>query len=256
MVSPIRKKHLGQHFLTNPETARRIAGFLKETADTIVEIGPGAGILTEVLIGRTGRLILIEKDAALLPDLKGRFGSRVDILHGDVLTLLPDLLDELGTATVVSNLPYNISSPVTFLLCQAAHLVPEMVLMYQKEVADRIRIEPGPLWLASSVFYDVKERMKLKPGSFSPPPKVHSSVLHFERLAQFEVEPDEGFFRFCRAIYENRRKLLARNLKRYGPHTVSVLDNLGLDHRIRVDQLDWTQLTLLYKEFCRYGIHI
>lgn len=256
MVPQIRKKHLGQHFLTNPETARHIAGFLLQSAETTIEIGPGDGILTEALVDRSGRLILIEKDNSLLPDLLARFGDRVEIRQGDVLELLPGLLNEVGSACVVSNLPYNISSPVTFLLCQAAHRVPEMVLMYQKEVADRIRKETGPLHLATSTFFETSEKMKLKPGSFSPPPKVDSAVLHFARHKKFGVEPDAMFFRFCRTVYENRRKLLARNLKRFGSDTVRILDELGLDPRIRVDQLDRTQLILLYKEFCKYEIHI
>ena len=249
MVSAVRKKSLGQHFLTNPETARRIAGFLIRPTTHIVEIGPGAGILTEALLQHVSQLIVVEKDESLLPQLRERFGERLDVRTGDALEILPGVLGAVQPVSVVSNLPYNISSPITFLLCQAVDHVQEMVLMYQKEVADRIRKEPGPLHLACTAFFHVTEKMKLKPASFSPPPKVDSAVLHFERRESFTVQPDPRFFRFCRAIFENRRKMLARNLKRFGAVTDGIMDRLGLDARVRVDQLTNSQLIEIYKEF-------
>lgn len=256
MVSAVRKKHLGQHFLTNPDTARRIAGFLDGDQGPVIEIGPGAGILTEALLSRFDSIHLIEKDASLVDPLKDRFGDRVIVHQGDVLEIFPELIQTLERAAIVSNLPYNISSPVTFMLCHTMSVIPEMVLMYQKEVADRIRKEPGPLHLAVTTWYEVEEMMRLKPGSFSPPPKVDSAVLHFRRRDEFPVEPAPSFFRFCRMIYENRRKLLVRNLKRFGPDAAGIPEKLGFPANVRVDQLANRQLIEIYKEFCTYELHI
>ncbi len=256
MVSGIRKKHLGQHFLVNPDIGRRIVSFLEGSPETVIEIGPGDGILTEHLVRGHDRVILVERDPDLLPGLNQRFSDRSKILEGDALETVPTLLKSLQNAAIVSNLPYNISAPLTFQFCEMAGHISEMVLMYQKEVADRIRIEPGPLHLAVMPFFDVKERMRLNPRSFSPPPKVDSAVLHFKRKAEFGVEPEPVFFRYCRAVFENRRKLLYKNIKRFGTDAVHAMEQLDLSDKIRVDQLSVEQLLSLYKELRNHGISL
>lgn len=256
MVSGIRKKHLGQHFLTNPEIGRRIVSFLERMPETVIEVGPGAGILTEHLASAYDRVIVMEKDPDLLPDLQKRYGDRVRIVAGDALDMIPDVAGSLKDAAIVANLPYNISAPLTFQFCVLAHHIGEMVLMYQKEVADRIRILPGPLHLAVSPFFDVRERMRLNPRSFSPPPKVDSAVLHFKRKPDFLLEPDSAYFRFCRSVFENRRKLLYKNIKRFGDRGIQVWDRLDFPDNVRVDQLSVEQLILLYREMRNDGISL
>jgi len=251
-----RKKHFGQHFLTNPETAERIVSFLK-WKDSVVEIGPGEGILTDILLSRGQPIHAVERDPELIPVLKERFGNELDIVSGDALDLMEKMPETWGQTAVVSNLPYNIASPLTFLFCRNVIRIPEMVLMYQREVADKVVSEPGPLNLAVLPFFETERVMTLKPASFSPPPKVDSAVIHFVRREKFEVEPEVRYFRFCRWVFENRRKMLYKNLMRKGDNTISgIFQKLEFSQSVRVDELTSPQLMALYREVKTHGIQI
>ena len=251
-----RKKYFGQHFLTNPETAERIVGFLK-WGGSVVEIGPGDGILTEVLLSRGQPIRVVERDFELIPALQSRFENKLDIVSGDALDVMENMPEAWGQTAVVSNLPYNIASPLTFIFCRNANRIPEMVLMFQREVADKVVSESGPLNLAVLPFFETERVMTLKPASFSPPPKVNSAVIHFVRREKFEVEPEAEYFRFCRWIFENRRKMLYKNLMRKRNNAIfGIFQKLKLSQSVRVDQLSSPQLMALYREVKTNGIQL
>ncbi|NOZ13897.1 MAG: ribosomal RNA small subunit methyltransferase A [Acidobacteria bacterium] len=251
-----RKKHFGQHFLTNPETAERIAGFLSWKG-AVVEIGPGDGILTAFLIRQSRVLRVVERDGELIPGLKRKFDGRLELIHGDALKIMKNMPESWGQSAVVSNLPYNIASPLTFRFCRNIKQIPEMVLMYQREVADKIVSESGPLNLAVTPFFDTRIAMTLKPASFSPPPKVDSAVVHFTRKKEFEVEPEDEYFRFCRRIFENRRKMLYKNImKKKDAGILKIFQQLNIPRSVRADQLSVSQLLALYREVKANGIQL
>ncbi len=251
-----RKKHFGQHFLANPATAERIAAFLQWDG-AVVEIGPGAGILTAFLLGRKRRVTVVERDSDLIPFLEKRFGDAIQIIRGDALDLMASPPESWGQIGVVSNLPYNIASPLTFLFCKQVKRIPEMVLMFQREVAEKIVSCPGPLNLAVAPFFEVRPVMLLKPASFNPPPKVDSTVLHFTRRRTLQVQPEDRYFRFCRRVFENRRKMLYKNImKNHRDKRAEVFRSLEIPQSVRVDQLSVRQLLCLYREVNKHGISL
>ena len=251
-----RKKYFGQHFLTNPETAERIVGFLQWDG-AVAEIGPGDGILTDFLLSRGQPMRVVERDSELIPGLKKRFGDKLEIISGDALKVMENIPKSWGQVAVVSNLPYNIASPLTFIFCRNISRIPEMVLMFQREVADKVVTEPGPLNLAVTPFFETNLVMTLKPASFSPRPKVDSAVVHFVRRKDFQVEPENEYFRFCRMVFVNRRKMLYKNLMRKQNSTMSgIFQKLEISQSVRVDQLSSPQLLALYREVKAYGVQL
>jgi len=215
---PRAKRRLGQHFLTDPRILQRIADALGATdADTVLEIGPGPGGLTEVLAARAGRLVAIEKDADLVPALRVRVPDatvvEADALEADWHALAgPEWL-------VAGNIPYNITSP----LIDKALAPPRparIVFLVQREVADRVGAAPGgEAYGALSVGVQAvarAERLFIVPaGAFHPRPKVDSAVLRLTPLAEpivanGEVEP---FRRLVVGLFGFRRKQLGRGLR-------------------------------------------
>ena len=215
---PRAKRRLGQHFLTDPRILQRIADALGPTAaDTVLEIGPGPGGLTEVLAGYAGRLVAIEKDADLVPALRARVPAaevvEADALEADWHALAgPDFL-------VAGNIPYNITSP----LIDKALTPPRprrIVFLVQKEVADRVGAAPGSeAYGALSVGVQAvarAERLLTVPaGAFHPRPKVDSAVLRLTPLAAPIVSDDEveRFRRLVVGLFGFRRKQLGRGLR-------------------------------------------
>lgn len=215
---PRAKRRLGQHFLTDPRILQRIADALGATADdTVLEIGPGPGGLTEVLAGRAGRLVALEKDADLVPGLRQRVPAAT-VLEGDALEADwhaiagPDFL-------VAGNIPYNITSP----LIDKALAPPRprrIVFLVQKEVADRVGAAPGSgAYGALSVGVQAvatAERLFTVPaGAFHPRPKVDSAMLRLTPLAQPLVgdEEVEPFRRLVVGLFGYRRKQIGRGLR-------------------------------------------
>jgi len=215
---PFAKKALGQHFLKDRKAIQTIAEAVAEGA-TAVEIGPGLGAITELLLDRVGKLTVIEKDNRFAEQWQQRAETQENlaVVHGDVLDVLEKAVKQSDADWVVGNLPYNISGPLTARLA-ALNLSGGMVLMYQKEVADRIVSGPGSRAYGSlSVMvrhhYEPKRLLVLPPGAFSPPPKVHSAVItltpHRRRppcdIRSLEATIREGF--------RHRRKTIANNFK-------------------------------------------
>jgi 16S rRNA (adenine1518-N6/adenine1519-N6)-dimethyltransferase len=233
---PKAKPILGQHFLSSEDAAMRIVDALGEMAQsTVLEIGPGRGILTSPLANRARRLIAVELDRVLAAQLRLKFGMarNVEIIEGDILKIDFDSLFgpkpglgrpgiELKTepVKVVGNLPYYITSDILLRLFDYAKYFESIVIMVQREVADRIAAEPGGrdyglLSATAQLYARVENLFTLPPGAFSPPPKVHSSVLRLtlEPQQQKLGVAGDGFIDFLRLSFGQKRKTLWNNLR-------------------------------------------
>ncbi len=230
------KKHLGQHFLYDPSILKRIVEAACLLPDeTVVEIGPGPGSLTEILSMRAKRVIAIELDRELARKLQNRFAgvSAVEVIHGDALRFP---YEELGPFSVVANIPYYITTPLIFRLLNARPALRSMTLTMQKEVAERIGAGPGgKAYGVLSVALQFCARPELKfvipKGAFRPVPKVDSAVVHMEVLKEPAVHvSDEGhFFRVVKAAFSQRRKTLANALKPLAGDAKNALLAAGVD---------------------------
>ena len=213
------KKSLGQHFLTSPTLARKIVDAAQiKREDTVLEIGPGLGILTSHLVASpTSKLFLCEKDRNFCEYLKGEYkNNKVKIICEDALILIPTLQVE-SPFKVVSNLPYNISSPVIISLLTACQTLPEtMVLMLQKEVADRLIAPPhdsnrGILTVLLELFGEVKIVERVSKNQFYPAPQVDSAVISFSNIKALGFEPKIAL-RILKLSFAGKRKKIKNSL--------------------------------------------
>lgn len=197
-----------------------------EPGDTVVEVGPGLGVLTEELAGRLdpvqgGRLIAVELDNTLLPILEKRFTDRpyVSFVHADVLEVSPLELTGGVDYKVVANLPYYITSAILRHFLEAKEKPDSLTVMVQREVAERMAAGPPDMSLLAVAvqFYGrPKVVFRVPPGAFQPPPKVESAVVHIEVYKQGEApvvpRSEAGFFRIAQAGFGQKRKQLANTL--------------------------------------------
>jgi len=247
------RKSLGQHFLISQAAIRRIVETIPP-GKVVLEIGPGQGAITEPLLQRAGKLVVVEKDDRFAAAWNERAAkvSALNCVHADVLTVLDGQIREYQPQWIAGNLPYNISGPLSAALF-AHHLSGGMVLMYQREVGNRIMAGPGSktyggLSVLARHFYDVKRLLTLPPGAFSPPPKVHSVVL---LLTPHGRKPVCGYAELQKTVrkgFAHRRKTIANNFR----DILSAEDwiNLGIDPKTRPEQLDynaWSRLAYLLR---------
>jgi len=215
------KKHLGQHFLRDQEIARKIVASLNATnCPNVLEIGPGMGILTSYLLElEDPEIWVIDIDRESIAYLQASYPQLKDrIIHGDFLKSdLAGLMDK--NLALIGNLPYNISSQIFFRLLGLKNVVPEMVCMIQKEVAQRIASPHGNktygiLSVLLGAYYDIEYLFTVEPEAFNPPPKVDSAVIKLTRNSTKELACDEKlFFRVVKQGFQNRRKTLRNALK-------------------------------------------
>ncbi|PIE01642.1 MAG: ribosomal RNA small subunit methyltransferase A [Acidobacteria bacterium] len=227
------KKHFGQHFLHDQKVIEKILALLDvQQSDRIVEIGPGPATLTKPLHQMNTHLTVIEIDGDMVDFLESScFNPPIDIIHGDFLKL--DLSPILHCQTkVISNLPYNTSVPITARMLHFSAFIPTMVLMYQKEVAQRIQAsvhtrDYGPISVMTRFFYRVSAHYDVGPGAFQPPPKVWSRVLKLERLERPLIEPAliPHAQRLLNALFGKRRKMVRGTLKKYGQQNWQTIYN-------------------------------
>lgn len=213
------KKHLGQHFLHDPNTARRIVASLHaQPPQPVVEIGPGEGVLTQLLLERYPSLTVVEVDPDAVAHLSQRFqASDLHIIHEDVLRWRPDqTLAE--PAAIIGNLPYNISSPIFFLLLSHRDWMTEGVFMIQKEVAERMAAKPGNkiygvLSVLLQAYFHISYEFSVPPTVFRPPPKVMSGVIRMVPLATEHPIKYASLQKVVKAAFGQRRKTLRNALK-------------------------------------------
>ncbi len=220
------KKSLGQHFLRDRNIARKIVGALSKSAHTLVEVGPGTGVLTELLVQQQDLdLYLVEVDPDLVHYLKHAYPSLQDrIITADFLKLELTRLHHKPMA-IIGNFPYNISSQIFFRVLEYRQQVHEVVGMVQKEVAERLVAKPGSkvygiLSVLLQAFYNLEYLFSVGPQVFSPPPKVQSAVIRLKRNdTQWLGVDEELFFKVVKTGFQQRRKTLRNALKSLLPKT-------------------------------------
>ena len=221
-MSEVRaKKALGQHFLTDQGIARSIVDALgADGVRDVLEVGPGMGVLTQYLLQRPDiDLKMVELDGESVAYLLRHFsGMEGKLLEADYLKLNIQKIFP-GPYRVIGNFPYNISSQIFFKILEDKDLVPEVVCMIQKEVADRIAEPPGSktygiLSVLLQAWYDIEYVLSVGPGAFNPPPKVKSAVIRLRRNGRTELGCDEKLFKqVVKTAFNQRRKTLRNALK-------------------------------------------
>ena len=245
------KKSLGQNFLQDAPVIERIVNALHLAPDdTVIEIGPGRGALTETLLTRADKVIAIEFDLDMIAFLRQRFGaSGLELVEGDVLDIgLGELVSE--TAKLVGNLPYNISTPILQRLIECRESFSTIVLMFQREVVDRITATPGgrDRGFLSVLVEDafVAERLfDVPPTAFQPAPKVWSSVVRL--TPRFSRARNAKVFRgVVSASFAQKRKTILNNLKNVFPDAAATLHVANIDTGRRAETLtldEWLRLS-------------
>jgi len=260
------KKHLGQHFLNDEDTAKNIANSLSGVGyGTVLEIGPGMGVLTKYLLESEAQINVIEIDrdsvAYLNNDFKNEHvnldtsNAKFKIIEGDFLKQdIPTFFNKKQVA-IIGNYPYNISSQIIFKAIENREYIPELSGMFQKEVAKRIVEKEGSkiygiISVLTQAFFDVEYLFTVPPSVFNPPPKVDSGVIRLIRKKDFSLSVDEKlFFRVVKTAFNQRRKMLRSSLKSFKlsdtlkedaifamrPEQLSVSEFIKLTHKIATD---------------------
>ena len=257
-------KKLGQNFLIDENVVHQIvaAAELSE-ADTVLEVGPGIGTLTQGLAESKARVVAVELDTRLLPVLATTLNGydNVRVVHGDILKV--NIMEEVGAPSfkVCANLPYYITTPIIFALLEKRLPMERLVAMVQKEVAERMAAQPGgkeygALSVAIQYYTEPKIAFIVPPTSFIPAPAVDSAVIVCKRREKPPVEVcDEGlFFRVVKAAFSLRRKMLSNSLKNMSIKSEQVakwLELAGVDGKRRAETLsleDFAKLTNSFNE--------
>jgi 16S rRNA (adenine1518-N6/adenine1519-N6)-dimethyltransferase len=263
---------LGQHFLASEDVAARTVDALGDVSEsTVLEIGPGRGILTSLLARRTPRLIAVELDRVLAAQLRLKFGMarNVEILEADVLAIDFDSLfgpkPGLGRpgmefkpqpVRVVGNLPYYITSDILLRLFEFSKYFESIVIMVQREVADRIAAAPGGseygiLSATAQLYARVEKLFVVPPVAFTPPPKVHSAVLRLTIDPQQEKlgVAGDGFIDFLRLSFGQKRKTLWNNLRgKYDEKGLKrALAEANVKPTARAETLDLAESAAVYR---------
>lgn len=249
------KKSYGQHFLKNDSIAARIAASLRRAGETgrVLEVGPGTGMLTKHLLAQSGwTLYAVEADRDMVHYLQQHYPALQErLIFKDFLDFNP--LEVFGNEPfcLIGNFPYNISTQILFKMLDYRLQIPEMVGMFQKEVADRVAAKPGSkVYGITSVllqaFYQVEYLFSVEPGSFNPPPKVRSGVIRLTRKENFELGCDEKRFRtLVKTAFNQRRKMLRNTLKPFFPAEVLMNDPF---FEKRPETLGWEEYVELVRK--------
>ena len=272
------KKSLGQNFLKDQEILNKIIEAANLSADDLViEVGPGTGALTEKLIQKAKKVIAIEIDNNLANELDSRLrgNDKIEIIHDDILKInLPELLCNLQSTIsnskeknlsyklpitnykVVANIPYYITSPIIQLFLENPCPPKEMILMVQKEVAERIVATPVKMsLLAIGVQYyaECKILFKVSKNSFFPVPEVDSAVIKITPKIKYDKDESKKFFRVARAGFCAKRKTLSNNLSSSfhleKKEVDEKLKNTGINPASRAQELsieDWKKLVKIF----------
>lgn len=257
---PAAIKRLGQNFLIDPNIVRKIvATAALNSRDSVLEIGPGRGILTEALCGAADRVTAVELDPRLHAYLSERQREfpRLTLVLDDAMAYPLETLPP-GTI-VVANLPYYISTPLLFRLLEHRDRFPRMVLMLQNEVADRLVAKPGTsdygvLSVMAQYAADITKVFKVSANCFRPRPEVGSAVVLLRDKKQRDLRPDEepAFAALVKAGFAHRRKTLVNSLKDEGyaqSNTAEILASYGLSPTVRAESISIVQFVELCRRF-------
>ena len=245
------KKYLGQHFLKDETIAKRIADSLSGDVHCVLEIGPGMGVLTKYLLQRDDiDFKAVEIDSESVAYLGSHYPQlkvvEADFLRLDLADLLPQGTDSMA---VIGNFPYNISSQILFKVYDNRSMVPEVVGMFQKEVAERIAAKPGSkvygiLSVLLSAFYDIEYLFTVPESVFAPPPKVKSAVVRMRRNSVSHLECDEQLFaKVVKAGFNQRRKTMRNALKAIGAAIDALPEELLLKRAEQLSVADFLTIT-------------
>jgi len=265
------KKSLGQHFLRSQKALFDIVDVADlNPMDVVVEIGPGEGVLTKNLLN-AGKVIAIEKDDNLAAQLAKTFADaiaaeKLEVLHQDVLDFDFSMMRLYSDHTykVIANIPYNITGILIRNILTASVQPERMVLLIQKEVAERIVARDGKhslLSLSVQVYGTPKIIARVPPGAFAPPPKVTSAIIKISDISRnrFATPTEEAdFFALIHAGFAHKRKQLAANLAEFAPRAVIevIFDELSLPRTIRAEDLSVDNWLTLTRAFQKRGILI
>jgi 16S rRNA (adenine1518-N6/adenine1519-N6)-dimethyltransferase len=250
------RKSLGQNFLVCDKTRDKIIGFCDlRKSDTVLEIGPGFGILTREILKNVEKLILVEKDYKIFQYL------HENINHENILLIYEDILDfnfralNLNNFKIISALPYSISSQIVFKIIENKEYIKECFLIFQKEVALRLLASPyskdyGPLSIFLQRDFDVIKLLDIDKSKFYPEPKINSTFIKFtKRDVSFVNIKDEVFFkRIVKLAFGMRRKTLLNNLKSLKitrDKIINILNELGYNENVRAEEIDIKNFSLL-----------
>lgn len=263
------KKSLGQNFLKSASILDKIVTAANLTQkDVVLEIGPGLGALTEKLLPVCNHLIAIEKDDSLFEILGKQLSmfTNLTLIHGDVLTFDPETLRGYGSYSLVANIPYNITGAIIEKFLSCSFQPHTMVLMVQKEVAERIVAKnkktggagkESILSIAVKVYGEPEYVCTVKAGNFVPAPSIDSAVIKISNISRnnfLNKHHEEVFFQIMKAGFAHKRKTLSGNLKNIlEPELVTrIFMELSLDQHVRAEDLgitDWINISrLVYTE--------
>ena len=240
------KKSLGQNFLIDKNILEKIVNFTNIENKTILEVGPGTGNLTSyILKNKPKKVVVIEKDNTLVRELKNLFGNKITIVNDDILKIdEANLFSE--KVVVFGNLPYNISTEILskWIIKSKCDLWFEcLVLMFQKEVADRIIAEYstsnyGRLSIICNWKLNIKKICDIKPGAFSPKPKVDSSLLFFYPKKKFaKIKNPKNLEKITRIFFNQRRKMLKKPFNQIFNGDQKILNKLNINLNLRPQNL-------------------
>lgn len=254
---------LGQHFLNNNAVIQKIIAALElKSGETVIEIGPGLGALTlplaRICAAAGCTVVAVEKDPELAVSVQGLgFRDRLNVVTGDALKELPHLAKRYKLTAnrfkLVGNIPYYITGHLLRVIGELKHKPSRTVLMIQKEVAERLTAKPGAMNLlaaATQIWADISIIATLKPGDFSPPPKVESAVVLLRHMANGEWRmAAEDYYYFIKAAFKQPRKTLLNNLseglERKKDELLEMLKKLGYTEKTRAAELSIDALTKL-----------
>ena len=256
------KKSLGQNFLIDKNILEIIANSTDIKNKTILEIGPGTGNLTSYILKKKPRkFIVVEKDKELAVNLENKFGDQLTIINKDILKIDENKLF-MDKITVFGNLPYNISTEILskwIINLKDNFWFECLVLMFQKEVADRIIAEfntsqYGRLSIISNWKLNIKKICDVKPQSFNPKPKVESSLLYFyPKKNYFKIKDPKTLEKITRIFFNQRRKMLKKPFNQLFNGNEKILDKLKIDLTLRPQNLDLDTYYKLTNEYEKLG---
>mgnify|MGYP005645930881 FL=1 len=256
------KKSLGQNFLTDRDVLETIVNTAEITNKTILEIGPGTGNLTSFILKKNPKKVfVIEKDNDLAENLNNIFANQLTIINDDVLNIDENLLFK-DRVTVFGNLPYNISTEILskwIVNLKDNFWFDHLILMFQKEVADRIVAKfntsaYGRLSILSNWKLNIKKICDIKPESFSPRPKIDSSLLFFSPKKDFyKIKDPKNLEKITRVFFSHRRKMLKKPFNQLFNGDQKVIDKLKINLNLRPQNLDFDTYYELTREYESLG---